>query len=54
MHFYMTIRGEVHMHTFYEPGDHRGQKGALEPLELELKGVVSCCVDIGNSTHVFC
>ena len=33
---------------------HRGQKRALEPLELELQMVVSCYVGARNQTWVLC
>ena len=40
--------------TVYMPGAGRGQKRALDLLELELQMVVNCYVDAGNGTWVIC
>lgn len=33
---------------------YRGQKGALDPLELKFQVVLSCHVDAGSQTEVLC
>jgi hypothetical protein len=42
------------MYVYRVPGTHRSQKRASDPLELELWVAVSCCVDTGNQTRLFC
>ena len=42
----------VSIYATHVPGAQRGQKRALDPLELKLKIVGSCHVDVESQTQV--
>ena len=44
----MSVCVNVGMSTTWVPGAHRGQKRALDPLELELQTVMSPSVGVRN------